>query len=151
MSGNSVLIAIGSDHAGFEYKGLIQEALKGENVTFRDFGCFSGESMDYPDSAHPVAQAVASGECRFGILICGSGNGMAITANKYRDIRAALCWSEEITRLARQHNDANILCLPARFISPVDAVSCARTFLDTGFEGGRHQTRVNKITARIKE
>jgi ribose 5-phosphate isomerase B len=146
MVDNDVHIAIGSDHAGYRVKELIKEQLGVSGYKIYDAGCFSEQSMDYPDSAHPVAKAVQTGTCRAGILICGSGNGMAITANKYTGIRAALCWSEEITLLARKHNDANILALPARFILPEDAVKFALLFLATPFEGGRHQARVDKIS-----
>jgi ribose 5-phosphate isomerase B len=141
-----VQIAIGCDHAGFTVKELIKQQLDGTVYAFHDFGCFSVQSMDYPDSAHPVAKAVQSGKAAFGILICGSGNGMAIVANKYTGIRAALCWNEETTLLSRQHNDANIIALPARFISPEDAVRFSLLFVTTGFEGGRHQARIDKIS-----
>jgi ribose 5-phosphate isomerase B len=136
-------IAIGADHAGFEYKQSITEGL--ELKEFKDFGTYSAESVDYPDFAHPVALAVESGEFDFGILICGSANGVAITANKHAGIRAAICWNEELASLARQHNNANIVCIPARFISIHEAKKIVRTFLSTAFEGGRHATRVNKI------
>jgi len=139
-------IAIGSDHAGFSTKEFIKVHLGELGYTFHDFGAFSEESMDYPDSAHPVANAVQSGTYNFGILICGSGNGVAIVANKYTAIRAALCWNEKITVLSRQHNDANIIALPARFITPEEAVKFVMLFLTTPFEGGRHQTRVDKIS-----
>ena len=146
MNESPGLIAIGSDHAGFSTKEVIKQNLSKLGYSFNDFGCFSEESMDYPDSAHPVAKAVQSGSCRFGIVICGSGNGVAIVANKYKGIRTALCWNEQVTILARQHNDANIIALPARFISTEDAVKFALLFLTTPFEGGRHQTRVDKIS-----
>jgi ribose 5-phosphate isomerase B len=136
-------IAVGSDHAGFDYKQLLTESL--EFNKFKDFGTYSAESVDYPDFAHPVALAVESGEFDFGILICGSANGVAITANKHAGIRAAICWNEELASLARQHNNANIVCIPARFISIDEAKKIVRTFLSTAFEGGRHATRVNKI------
>ena len=139
-------IAIGCDHAGFEVKEHIKLTFEQSGHTFHDFGTFSGESMDYPDAAHPLAKAVQSGKYKYGILICGSGNGVAIVANKYRKIRAAICWNEEITRLARLHNDANIIVLPARFISLEESVRFVSLFMDTGFEGGRHQRRVDKIT-----
>src|ERR1700749_136674 len=141
---NSALkIAIGSDHAGFDYKQLITDGL--EFSVLKDFGTYSAESVDYPDSAHPVASAVESGEFDFGILICGSANGVAITANKRAGTRAAICWNEELASLARQHNNANIVCIPARFISIDEAKKIVKTFLNTTFEGGRHATRVNKI------
>jgi ribose 5-phosphate isomerase B len=138
-----IKIAIGGDHAGFEYKQAIIELLSLAEVN--DFGPFSPASVDYPDFAHPVASAVESGEFDFGILICGSGNGVAITANKHQGIRAAICWNEELAGLARSHNDANILCLPARFISLDEAKKIVETFFSTEFEGGRHANRVNKI------
>jgi ribose 5-phosphate isomerase B len=136
-------IAIGGDHAGFEYKQLLIAALAGNEV--KDFGPFSGESCDYPDFAHPVALSVESGEFDFGVLICGSGNGVAMTANKHQGIRAAICWNEELAERARSHNDANILCLPARHIPFDTAVNIVKIFLDTEFEGGRHAKRVGKI------
>lgn len=138
-------IAMGGDHAGYAYKEALKKelAMMGHEVT--DLGPSSEASVDYPDFAHPVAVAVESGQCRLGILICGSGNGVAITANKHQGIRAALCWTNELGALARQHNDANILCLPARFIDLDLATQITKTFLETEFEGGRHQNRVNKI------
>jgi len=138
-------IAIGCDHAGFIVKELIKQDLSKFGYTVHDFGTFSELSMDYPDTAHPLAKAVQSGEYNFGILICGSGNGVAIVANKYKGIRAAVCWSEEITRLARQHNDANVIVLPSRCISKESAINFVQIFLSTQFEGGRHQKRVDKI------
>jgi len=136
-------IAIGGDHAGFEYKQAIIEALAGNEV--KDFGPFSDASCDYPDFAHPVALSVESGDFDFGIVICGSGNGVAITANKHQGIRAAICWNEELAERARSHNDANILSLPARHI-PLDlAKKITEIFLETAFEDGRHADRVNKI------
>ena len=138
-------IAIGSDHAGFEYKEMLKSFLTKSGRTFIDFGTDSNQSVDYPDFAHPVANAVESNEAAFGILICGSANGVAITANKHAGIRAALCWENEIAVLARQHNDANIICLPSRFIGIEDAENMIATFMNTAFEGGRHQNRVNKI------
>lgn len=139
-------IAIGSDHAGYTTKEFIKQHLTEAGYVIRDYGTFSDESMDYPDSAHPVSKAVQSELFTFGILICGSGNGMAIVANKYPGIRAALCWNETITLLARQHNDANILALPARYISEEVALKLTLLFLTTDFEGGRHQRRVEKIS-----
>lgn len=138
-------IAIGSDHAGFEMKEFVISFLEGKERPFEDFGPHSADSVDYPDFAHPVAQAVASGSHAFGILLCGSGNGVAITANKHRQIRAALCWDDEIAALARKHNNANILCIPARFISEDTAEEMVDVFLSTAFEGGRHAGRVDKI------
>lgn len=137
-------IAIGADHAGFEYKQALAESLTANQVT--DFGTYSTDSVDYPDFAHPVANAVESGEADFGILVCGSANGVAITANKHQGIRAAICWKEEIAALARQHNNANVVCIPARFISIDEAKQIVNTFLSTAFEGGRHANRVNKMT-----
>jgi ribose 5-phosphate isomerase B len=136
-------IAIGSDHAGYEYKQILTEALS--SVEIKDFGTYSSESVDYPDFAHPVANAVEIGECDLGILICGAANGVAITANKHQDIRAAICWKEEIAVLARSHNNANIVCVPARFVTPEEAKAIVTTFLNTEFEGGRHANRVEKI------
>jgi len=134
-------IAIGGDHAGFEYKQAIAEVLSSYEVT--DFGTYSSASVDYPDFAHPVALAVESGNADFGILICG--NGVAMTANKHQGIRAAICWNEELAALARSHNDANIVCIPARFISLEEAKKIVGLFLSTEFEGGRHANRVNKM------
>ncbi len=139
-------ISIGGDHAGFVYKDEIIKMLSSEGHEVKDFGPFSEVSVDYPDFAHPVAISVEKGEAQFGILICGSGNGVAITANKHQGIRAALCWTEELGSLARQHNNANILCLPARFIDLDLAKKIVNKFLITDFEGGRHQNRVNKIS-----
>lgn len=138
-------IAIGSDHAGFELKEQLIRSLRETGRIVHDFGTFSAESMDYPDAAHPVAKAVQSGEYPAGILLCGSGNGVAMVANKYAGIRAAICWTGEITRLARMHNDANIIVLPARFITPEEALGFVQVFLSTDFEGGRHQRRIDKI------
>jgi len=136
-------IAIGADHAGFEYKQALAEAVGTAEI--KDFGTYSPDSVDYPDFAHPVASAVESGEFDFGILVCGSANGVAITANKHQGIRAAICWNTELAGLARKHNNANIVCIPARFISIEDAKSIVTAFLNTGFEGGRHANRVNKM------
>ncbi len=138
-------IAIGCDHAGFGLKLPVIAYLEKEEYNILDMGTFSEDSVDYPDFAHPVAIAVESGKADFGILICGSGNGVAITANKHTDIRAALCWNEEIAALARMHNNANIIALPARFVSIEDGVQMVKTFLSTAFEGGRHERRVEKI------
>ena len=137
-------IAIGADHAGFELKEALTKFLKKYEI--RDFGTYSSGSVDYPDFAHPVSSAVENKEFDLGILICGSGNGIAITANKHQGIRAAICWNTELASLARKHNNANILCLPARFISVKEAQEITEIFLTTDFEGGRHQTRVNKIS-----
>ncbi|MBB2145851.1 ribose 5-phosphate isomerase B [Pedobacter sp. LMG 31464] len=137
-------IAIGADHAGFEYKEILKDYLSAHEL--KDFGTYTADSVDYADFAHPVALAVESKEFDFGILICGSANGVAITANKHQQIRAAICWENEIAALARQHNDANILCIPARFVSTDLAKEMASTFLSTAFEGGRHAKRVEKIS-----
>ena len=138
-------IAIGCDHAGFEYKELVKEYLTSEGFSVKDFGTNSAASVDYPDFVHPLAESIEKGETGLGILICGSANGVAITANKHQKIRAAIAWQLELASLARQHNDANVLCLPARFISDEDAKKFAITFISTDFEGGRHQNRVDKI------
>jgi ribose 5-phosphate isomerase B len=138
-------IAIGSDHAGFEYKTALISFLEGKGIAFKDFGTHSTDSVDYPDFAHPVATAVENEEVAFGILLCGTANGVAITANKHQHIRAAICWGEEIAQLVRQHNNANILCIPARFVSEATAEKMLQVFIDTPFEGGRHANRVNKI------
>jgi ribose 5-phosphate isomerase B len=143
MNNNDLKIAIGADHAGFDYKQAIAKWLNADHL--KDFGTWSPDSVDYPDFAHPVASAVEKGEFDFGILICGSANGVAITANKHRGIRAAICWNEELASLARRHNNANIVCIPARFISIEEAEKIVKTFLATDFEGGRHANRVNKI------
>ena len=138
-------IAIGNDHAGTEYKLHIVNYLQDKGYTVLNFGTNSEESVDYPDFIHPVANAVENGEVEFGIIICGSGNGAQMTANKHKDIRAALCWNNELVSLARQHNDANVLSIPARFVSKHQALSFVDIFLNTKFEGGRHQNRLNKI------
>ena len=140
---NNLKIAIGADHAGFDYKEAITKWLTTNEL--KDFGTYSPASVDYPDFAHPVASAVEGGEFDFGILICGSANGVAITANKHKGIRAAICWNEELASLARKHNNANIVCIPARFISIEEAEKIVKTFLETDFEGGRHANRVGKI------
>ncbi len=139
-------LAIGGDHAGYEYKKAIIEYLNEKGIQTKDYGTFSAESTDYPDFAHPVALAVQHKEFPLGILICGSGNGVCMTANKHQDIRAALCWNVELSELARKHNNANILCLPARFISIYLAKKIVDSFLLTNFEGGRHERRVDKIS-----
>lgn len=139
-------IVIGCDHAGFDYKEAIKEMLSNKGFQVIDKGTFDTSSMDYPDVAHPVATAVENRNALLGILICGSGNGVCMTANKHSGIRAALCWNNELAALARQHNNANILCLPARFIDLGLAKEMTETFLNTSFEGGRHQNRVNKIS-----
>ncbi|UQD55576.1 ribose 5-phosphate isomerase B [Flavobacterium sp. K5-23] len=138
-------IAIGNDHAGPDYKKAIVEMLKAKGHEVTNYGTDSSDSVDYPDFGHAVAKDVAHGNVDFGVLICGSGNGIAMTANKYQKVRAALCWNKEIAALSRQHNDANIICVPGRFTSIHQAVEMVETFLDTNFEGGRHQNRIDKI------
>ena len=138
-------IAIGSDHAGFEYKQMLAKWLREAGHEVQDFGTHSPDSVDYPDFVHPLASAITADEFKQGILVCGSANGVCITANKHRGIRAAIAWEPELASLARQHNDANILCVPARFVSEEAACEITEKFLTTEFEGGRHQTRVNKI------
>jgi len=138
-------IAIGGDHAGFDYKTSIIHWLRRNGYKVIDAGPDTDTSTDYPDHVHPVANAVEKGEAILGIIICGSGNGAAMTANKHQGIRAALCWNNELASLARQHNDANILSIPARFVSEAEAMAMVQTFLETPFEGGRHQRRVDKI------
>jgi ribose 5-phosphate isomerase B len=137
-------ITIGCDHAGVEYKSKIVEFLEKEKHEVLDVGTFSKESVDYPDYAHLVAEEVLAG-ADYGVLICGSGNGVSMAANKHEYVRAALCWSEEITKLARQHNDANIISIPARFLSLKESIQLIKTFLTEPFEGGRHLRRVEKI------
>jgi len=139
-------IAIGGDHAGFQLKEIIKTKLESEDYFIEDFGPFSDQSVDYPDFVHPVASSVENGEYNFGILICGSGNGVAMTANKHKGIRAALCWNEMLAKLARAHNNANILCLAGRFLDDELAMVIVDTFLKTGFDGGRHINRIKKIT-----
>lgn len=138
-------VAIGCDHAGFDYKEDLISFLEGKGIAFKDFGTYSTDSVDYPDFAHPVASAVEKGETAFGILLCGSANGVAITANKHQGVRAAICWGDELAQLARLHNNANIICIPARFVREGDAEKMVDTFMNTAFEGGRHQNRVGKI------
>ena len=138
-------IAIGNDHAGTEYKLAIIGLLKSIHVEVINYGTDGTDSVDYPDFAHPVALDVENGTSDYGIIICGSGNGACMTANKQQNVRAALCWTKEITKLAREHNDANILSLPARYISLPQALEMVCTFLNTSFEGGRHERRIEKI------
>jgi len=138
-------IVIASDHAGFELKQAIKNELLKLGFEVDDKGCFSTESVDYPDFAHKAAEDVDKGIVKQGIVICGSGNGVNMTANKHQNVRSALCWNEEIARLARLHNDANIMALPARFITVEEALKCLYAFLNTSFEGGRHINRINKI------
>ncbi len=138
-------IAIGCDHAGFQFKETIKSALQQKGLQVRDYGTVSEESVDYPDFVHPVCKAIENDEAAMGILLCGTANGVAMTANKHSKIRAGLCWQPEIAALTRQHNDANILCIPARFVSRELALEMVDTFMETTFEGGRHQKRVAKI------
>ena len=138
-------IAIGNDHAGTDYKFEIIKLLEERGCKVLNFGTDTSDSMDYPDAIHPVANAVESGEATFGIILCGSGNGAQMTANKHQGIRAGLCWNNELVQLTRQHNDANVLTIPARFVSLQQALGFVKLFLDTPFEGGRHQNRVSKI------
>lgn len=140
------ILAIGCDHAGFEYKEALRQSLEAEGYTVLNFGTDSPASVDYPDFVHPVCRALEQQEAEMGILLCGSANGVAITANKHLRIRAAICWMNDIARLSRQHNDANVICLPARFVSLDLAKSMVHEFLNTSFEGGRHQRRVEKIS-----
>jgi ribose 5-phosphate isomerase B len=142
-------LAIGSDHAGYFLKGKLLKYLAKEQYEVRDFGTYTADSVDYPDYAHPLANAVASGEYELGISICGSGNGINMVVNKHPGIRSALCWNEEISRLARAHNDANICALPGRFISESEAYLIIKTFLSTAFEGGRHKRRIDKISLKM--
>jgi ribose 5-phosphate isomerase B len=139
-------VALGGDHAGFEYKKEIIAKLEADGVEVKDFGPFSLDSCDYPDFVHPVAEAVENDDVDLGIIICGSGNGVAMTANKHQGIRAALAWDVELAELARTHNDANIVSIPARYVSLEKAIEIADVFLKTDFEGGRHQRRVDKIS-----
>lgn len=142
---SQISFAVGGDHAGFDYKDQLMDYLISLNIKVKDFGTFSVDSVDYPDFAHPVAESVEKGEYNFGLLLCGSANGVAITANKHQGIRAGLAWNTDVAQLVRLHNDANILCLPVRFISLEVAKNCLKTFIDTAFESGRHQGRVDKI------
>jgi ribose 5-phosphate isomerase B len=139
-----VKIAMGADHAGFDCKEMIRSMLTDFEIS--DFGTYSAASVDYPDFAHPVAEAIESGRCHFGILVCGSGNGIAIAANKHQGIRAAICWQNELASLSRLHNNANVICIPARFVTTELAREMVMTFLHTAFEGGRHEKRVEKIS-----
>lgn len=138
-------VAIGCDHAGFEYKTAVEQWLNKNGLQVADFGTYTADSVDYPDFAHPVANAVEKGEAAFGILFCGSANGVCITANKHQGIRAGLSWENDVAKLLRKHNDANIICIPARFVALPLALEMIENFMATAFEGGRHQNRVNKI------
>ena len=142
---NSLPIAVGCDHAGFEYKTKIVPWLNQKGWQVNDFGTYAPDSVDYPDFVHPVAVSVEKNESAFGILICGTGNGVCMTANKHQGIRAAICWGEEIVKLAREHNNANVICIPARFVREAEAEKMLQLFINTPFEGGRHQRRVEKI------
>lgn len=141
-------ISIGNDHAGPEYKKAIVEMLQAKGHEVTNYGTDNSDSVDYPDFAHPVAKDITNGKADFGILICGSGNGIAMSANKHQGVRVALCWMKEIAALARQHNDANVISLPARYTSIPQAVEMVETFINTSFEGGRHQNRVDKIACK---
>jgi len=145
---DGVKIGLASDHAGYKMKEYLKLWLAGQGFEVEDFGCFSDEACDYPDYAHPLARAVTSGECSYGVSLCGSGNGINMVVNKYPLIRSALCWNVEIAALARSHNDANICALPARFLSEKDAVKIVGIFLTTGFDGGRHLRRIGKIPVK---
>ena len=145
MSSKRQKVAIASDHAGYELKKTVTEFLLKENHEIKDFGTDSIDSCDYPDFAHPLAEAVSDGSYDFGIVICGSGNGVNMTVNKHQKIRGALCWGPKLAFFARAHNNANVLALPSRFISPTEAILITKIFLETAFEGGRHQNRVDKI------
>ena len=147
METSTLRIAIGADHAGFELKEQVKKQLQQQGYELTDFGTHSSDSVDYPDYAHPTATAVESGAADLGVLICGSANGVCMAANKHAGIRAALCWLPEIAKLARQHNNANILCIPARYVEKEAALEMVQLFLTTDFEGGRHAKRVEKIDA----
>lgn len=144
----NVPVGLCCDHAGYETKLAVIEYLRSEGIAYRDFGAYSAQSCDYADFAHPCALAVQNGECYPAIGVCGSGEGINITLNKHQPIRSALCWTPQIARLARQHNDANALALPGRFVSAQEAVEIVKVFLSTAFEGGRHQRRIDKIPVR---
>lgn len=147
---NTNIIPIASDHAGFELKEFLKQELSKEGYQLKDYGTFSTDSCDYPDFIHPLAKDINDGIYPLGLIMCGSGNGVQITANKYLKVRCALCWIEEIASLARQHNDANIISLPARFITKEEGLKIVTTFLNTAYEGGRHQRRVDKISMLLK-
>jgi ribose 5-phosphate isomerase B len=141
----SLRLGIGSDHAGYEYKEALIAFLKEKGIEAKNFGTYTPDSVDYPDYVHPLANEIEEGKLDMGILLCGSANGVCMTANKHQGIRAAICWDNEIAQLARQHNDANVICIPARYVSLYLAEEMVTTFLNTPFEGGRHQRRVDKI------
>tara|TARA_Y100000994_G_C15612593_1_gene409507 strand:+ start:525 stop:956 length:432 start_codon:yes stop_codon:yes gene_type:complete len=140
-----MIIAIGNDHAGVEFKNAIIEFFIDKNIKIKNFGTDNENSVDYPDHIHPVAEFISSKPNSYGIIICGSGNGAAMTANKHKNIRAALCWNEDLAKLSRQHNDANILSIPSRFVSLEETLKMISIFISTSFEGGRHKNRINKI------
>jgi ribose 5-phosphate isomerase B len=142
---NDIIVALASDHAGFQRKQAIIAYFNEKAIHYHDFGCYTEESCDYPDFAHPIAEAVSKGEFPVGITFCGSGQGISITANKHKKIRSAVCWNSEISRLARLHNDANICSIPGRFVTDREAIEIVEMFLTTPFEGGRHQKRIDKI------
>lgn len=148
---SEMTIALASDHAGFPLKQQVQLFLEDNGAKVKDFGCYNTESCDYPDFAHPLANAVEKGTCDFGIAICGSANGISMTVNKHQGCRAAICWKPELAALARQHNNANVLSLPARFISVEEAKEILDTFFSSDFEGGRHQRRIDKIPVTNEE
>lgn len=141
----SKVIPMACDHAGFELKEFLKSALTERGLEIKDFGTYTSDSVDYPDMIHPLAKEINAGNFEFGIIMCGSANGVSMVANKYQNVRCALCWEEEISQLAKQHNNANIISLPARFISKEKALSIVDAYLNTEFEGGRHQKRVEKI------
>ncbi|MBN2263024.1 MAG: ribose 5-phosphate isomerase B [Prolixibacteraceae bacterium] len=145
---NKIKIAVASDHAGYERKLVVVKHLEKLGYQVKDFGAYSSESSDYADWAHPMASAVENGEFPMGISLCGSGNGINMTVNKHQGIRSALCWNTEIAALAKQHNNANILAIPARFVSDTEATNIVDAFMNAEFEGGRHQTRIDKIPLR---
>jgi len=147
---NTNIIPIASDHAGFELKEFLKQELSKKGYQLKDYGTFSTDSCDYPDFIHPLAKDINDGIYPLGLIMCGSGNGVQMTANKYLKVRCALCWIEEIASLARQHNDANIISLPARFITKEEGLKIVTTFLNTAYEGGRHQRRVDKISMLLK-
>lgn len=140
-----MVIALASDHAGFDKKQVIIKYLEEKGIQYKDFGCYTNESVDYPDFAHPIADAIDKGEYKIGITFCGSGQGISITANKHQNIRSAICWNTEIAALAKQHNNANICAIPSRFVSNDEAIKIVETFLNANFEGGRHARRIEKI------
>jgi ribose 5-phosphate isomerase B len=142
---DNTVIALASDHAGFDKKQAIIRYFNENNICYEDLGCYSNESCDYPDFGHAIAAAISDGRFLSGITFCGTGQGISMTANKHPKIRSAVCWNEKIARLARQHNDANICAIPGRFVSDEQAIRIVKTFLKTGFEGGRHQRRIDKI------